>query len=168
MTDKEILSTHNDRLEALTEWDGGDDSILFEAILDRSVTEVTSLVTNIGDYAFYQCSRLVSGNFPMVTNIGRNAFYNNTNLVIIDLHSVVNIGMYAFYGCNKLTSIILHSGTACVLADTYTFTNTPVASGNGYIYVPRTLITTYQAATNWSTYAAQFRAIEDYPDICGG
>ena len=26
----------------------------------------------------------------------------------------------------------------------------------------------YRRATNWSNYASQFRAIEDYPEICGG
>lgn len=35
-------------------------------------------------------------------------------------------------------------------------------SGTGYIYVPRALVDTYKAATNWSTIADQFRALEDY------
>lgn len=43
------------------------------------------------------------------------------------------------------------------------------AYGNqGYIYVPRDLIETYKVSTNWVTYANQLRAIEDYPEICGG
>lgn len=37
----------------------------------------------------------------------------------------------------------------------------------GYIYVPAALIDEYKTATNWATFADQFRAIEDYPDICG-
>ena len=43
-----------------------------------------------------------------------------------------------------------------------------IAAGNGYIYVPRALLSDddetkdYRRATNWSTYAAQFRALEDY------
>jgi hypothetical protein len=43
-----------------------------------------------------------------------------------------------------------------------------VANGTGYIYVPAALIEDYKAATNWSLYADQFRAIEDYPEITGG
>jgi hypothetical protein len=54
------------------------------------------------------------------------------------------------------------------LASPNAFNNTPIKSGTGYIYVPATLIDSYKSATNWSTYAAQFRAIEDYPEICGG
>ena len=41
-----------------------------------------------------------------------------------------------------------------------------VESGTGYIYVPQATIEGFKSATNWSTYADQFRAIEDYPDIC--
>ena len=49
--------------------------------------------------------------------------------------------------------------------------NTPMTGHNGktgYIYVPRALVNSYKAATNWSTFASQIRAIEDYPDITGG
>ena len=42
------------------------------------------------------------------------------------------------------------------------FGGTPIASGTGYIYVPSTLVETYKTATNWSTFANQFRALEDY------
>jgi hypothetical protein len=48
------------------------------------------------------------------------------------------------------------------------FASTPIASGTGYIYVPAALVDSYKGATNWSTYAAQIRAIEDYPEITGG
>ena len=48
------------------------------------------------------------------------------------------------------------------------FNMSPIASGTGYIYVPAALVDSYKAASNWSTYANQIRAIEDYPDICGG
>ena len=37
-----------------------------------------------------------------------------------------------------------------------------------YVYVPKALVGAYKSATNWSTYANQIRAIEDYPDITGG
>ena len=48
------------------------------------------------------------------------------------------------------------------MSATSAFDSTPIKSGNGYIYVPFALIEQYKAATNWSTYAAQFRALEDY------
>jgi hypothetical protein len=42
------------------------------------------------------------------------------------------------------------------------FDQSPIKSGTGYIYVPRALVEDYKVATNWSAYASQFRAIEDY------
>jgi hypothetical protein len=41
-------------------------------------------------------------------------------------------------------------------------TSDGIGAGTGYIYVPTALIEEYKSATNWSTYATQFRALEDY------
>ena len=38
----------------------------------------------------------------------------------------------------------------------------PIMKGEGYIYVPRALVDSYKVATNWSSWATQFRALEDY------
>jgi hypothetical protein len=43
-----------------------------------------------------------------------------------------------------------------------------IEDGTGYIYVPSALVETYKTASNWVTYAAQIRAIEDYPEITEG
>lgn len=97
--------------------------------------------TSIGVYAFSTCSKLTSAYFPAATSIG--------NL--------------AFSGCDKLTSLILRVTTqVCTLSNTDAFSNTPIASGAGYIYVPAALIDSYKTATNWTTYANQFRALESY------
>ena len=42
-----------------------------------------------------------------------------------------------------------------IFASTY-----PLIQGEGYIYVPGVLVSTYQSATGWSTYSSLFRAIE--------
>ena len=53
------------------------------------------------------------------------------------------------------------------LEKTSAFKDTPIESGTGYVYVPSALVDSYKSATNWSTYADQIRAIENYPDITG-
>jgi hypothetical protein len=55
----------------------------------------------------------------------------------------------------------------CSLTYSGLLSYTPIETGTGYIYVPSALVDQYKAATNWSTYASQIRAIEDYPDVCG-
>jgi hypothetical protein len=65
--------------------------------------------------------------------------------------------------CSKFTTLILRNTTQIVtLNKTNAFADTPIASGTGYIYVPSALVDSYKAATNWSSYANQFRALEDY------
>ena len=63
---------------------------------------------------------------------------------------------------SAFTTLILRSETVATLPSTSAFSSTPIASGTGYIYVPRALVDSYKAASNWSTYANQFRALEDY------
>ena len=148
------------------------------------------MATSIGGSAFYNNTSIESVDLPMATSIGGSAFYGNTSLknidlpmvtsidnaVIractslknIDLPMVTSIDTYAFYGDTNLTSIILRSSNVCTLRATNSFNNTPIKSGKGFIYVPSSLVETYKTATNWSSYATQIRAIEDYPDITGG
>ena len=111
------------------------------ALIDRSITEISSnSATSIGSYAFYSCSELTTANFPVATSIES----------------------YAFQSCSGLKSLLLRNNKVCTLSNTNAFTSTPISSGTGYIYVPSALIEQYKTANNWSTYASQFRALEDY------
>ena len=116
---------------------GGD----IDALIDRSITEISSSsATSIGSYAFYSCIALTTADFPVATSIESNAFRS----------------------CSKLKSLLLRGNNVCTLSNTSAFSSTPISSGTGYIYVPSSLIEQYKAATNWSTYAARFRALEEY------
>lgn len=114
---------------------------------------------------FDGCTALQKVNVPEVQTL-ISCFSLCTSLERIDLPKAKTIGTSTFRGCSALTAVILRNSTVCALGSVSAFTNTPIASGTGYIYVPSALIEDYKAATNWSTYAAQFRAIEDYPEIC--
>ncbi|MGN0990220.1 MAG: leucine-rich repeat protein, partial [Candidatus Ventricola sp.] len=122
----------------------------------------------IGSSAFQSCSALTSISLPEATSIGNYAFQSCSALTSISLPVATSIGSNAFYSCSKLEALILSNADAvCKLDSTNVFNYTLIASGTGYIYVPSALVDSYKNATNWSTYANQFRAIEDYPEICG-
>ena len=66
-------------------------------------------VTNIGNWAFSECSSLTSITIPgNVESIGESAFYSCDNLTDVTLQDgVKSIGNSAFIWCNKLTNIVL-------------------------------------------------------------
>lgn len=130
---------------------------LLSAILPRA--------TNIGNNAFYECRRMMSISLPSATEIGSGAYRNCEKLAIVDLGSASEISNNAFYGCSALATFIIRSENVCSLASTTVFYNGPLYSGEGYFYFPRTLVDAYKSATNWTRFADQIRAIEDYPDI---
>lgn len=126
-------------------------------------------VTNLDSDAF-SGSIMETVCFPKLTRAGVRLFANaNSPLRIADFHSPVAFGGNTFYICPKLIALILRSTEAISTAATTTLfsgnwsgTNGPIMKGEGYIYVPRALVESYKAATNWSTWASQFRALEDY------
>lgn len=132
------------------------------------------LVTALPQNVFYSCEGLTSVNFPLATSIPNQCFYGCKKLAIVDLPSVTSIVGNAFRGCRSLKAVILRSDSICSLGnvaafyDCYHFHGTkdntynPDGLKDGYFYVPAALIENYKAATNWSTFATQFRALEDY------
>ena len=127
------------------------------------------VTTSIGGGAFSACTGLTTVDFPATTSIGGSAFSGCTGLTTADFPATTSIGNSAFHGCSGLISIILRkTEQICTLNNKGAFYETPIASGTGYIYVPAALVDSYKAATNWTTYADQIRAIEDYPEITGG
>ena len=72
-----------------------------------SLTSITipDSVTEIGKYAFYGCSSLTTVTIPdSVTEIGSNAFRSCSSLTSVTIgNNVTTLGTNPFYGCSKLT-----------------------------------------------------------------
>lgn len=173
-----------DSIEGLRCGDDTETIAKLNAVIDRSIVEIRSDVEKIGDYAFHSCSQLTTADFPvtksiglyafrgcsqlttadfpLATSIGDGAFYNCSKLTTADFPAVTTIGNYAFRGCSKLNALALRYQSLCSLSNSNAFSGTPISSGTGHIYVPSSLVDTYKSKTNWSTYATQFRALEDY------
>lgn len=143
------------------------DAALTRSIIDRSITELNDNISvSIRQQAFRACSALASVNFPNVTNVALGAFWQCTALEKADFASCVTFANNAFYGCTALSALILRcTDQLCTITGT-PFAGSAIANGTGYIYVPAVLLSTYKSDSAWSTYAAQIRAIEDYPEVC--
>lgn len=117
-------------------------------------------------YMAAYCSKLVTVDIHNCSYVSSYTFRNCTSLKQLDLHKAETIATYAFNGCTKLETLILRMDAIPTLGGTNAFTNTKIAGGTGYIYVPRAWLSDddetkdYRRATNWSNY--QYRALEDY------
>ncbi len=126
-------------------------------------------VTTLNTYVFYNCDKISSINFPLATSVPTQCFYSCGILKKADFGAAKSIAASAFPYCEQLVTLILRRSDAiCTLANKNAFTDTPIEDGTGYVYVPAALKEQYAQSANWSAYANQFRAIEDYPEICGG
>lgn len=119
-----------------------------------------SMAKAIKTGALQSCTKLSSAVLSAAQSVGSHAFYSDHNLTRAEIGVVCSFGTNAFNGCAALSTLILRGRGVCTL-DTGALGRTAIASGAGYIYVPDELIESYKAATNWSTYAAQFRPLSE-------
>ena len=125
-------------------------------------------VLYVSAWSFAQ-SDIVEISLPIVTKLEWDTFRECNSLKKVELGgSLSYIQTRLFYNSKAFDTLILRNTTRMDLYNTDAFTGTLIASGTGYIYVPRALVDSYKAATNWSNFANQIRAIEDYPEITGG
>ena len=126
-------------------------------------------LVRVEQFTFMGCSALETVTFPKANTVASQAMNGCSALAYADLPICARLEAKCFYNCTSLETIILRKSDAiCTLANVNAFTGTKISSGDGYIYVPAAFVDSYKSATNWSAYASQIRAIEDYPDVCGG
>jgi len=137
---------------------------------------VTSANTSVGEYAFYNCYLMESVELPTsgLTQLKQYAFYGSITLKHITIpssvttisdcalqncrllnevtvpSSVTTIGNNVFNGCRSLHEIHFQKSSPPSLG-TDAFTSIP---SNAKIYVPSASLSSYQSATNWSTYSS--------------
>lgn len=126
-------------------------------------------VTSMGTYAFYSCTGLVTVIMPSVASVPSQCFYSCSKLQKADMGQAASLAAQSFHGAYALTALILRRTSAiCTLGNATAVSGSGIGEGTGYVYVPAALVDTYKADSKWSAFAAQIRAIEDYPEICGG
>ena len=148
---------------------GGGSDELVNSLIDRTISGayVNNTVTSIGRYGLSNCVKLTSVVLPAVQVTNANAMLGCSALTQADFSNLQHIQHSTFYGDKKFATLIIRTQAVAKLDATSAFKDTLIASGKGYVYVPSALVDSYKSATNWSKYANQIRAIEDYPDITG-
>ena len=132
----------------------------------KSVTKVviSDGVTSIGDYAFYDCSSLISITIPdSVTSIGYYAFSYCSGLTSVMIpDSVTSIGQDAFFGCENLNAVYITDLAAwCKIlffprSDGFSFGDSNPLYHGGDLYCNDELVTDLQipkGITNIGDYA---------------
>ena len=166
------------------------DEALSDSIIERTLTEIKDdHVLTVGHGAFYyctalttvdlpeatkldgssfaECASLASVSLPKVQTMSGYCFRNCTSLTFLDFPVLSSIGYSEFHSCTALEALILRNTEQVCKQSSGAFAFSKIEKGGGYIYVPSALVDAYKVETNWSTYASQIRAIEDYPEICG-
>lgn len=110
---------------------------------------------------FVRCNALRSINLPKVTELSLFSFEICGALEKVDLPVCIHFAQYALDDCANVRALILRSNSLCTI-DASNALPSSIKAGTGYVYVPRALVNSYKTAANWSTYANQFRALEDY------
>lgn len=119
------------------------------------------LLETMGAYTFGNIKASCTVNLPKLATTANSGFRNSKGITKVDLAIATKVDNLSFYYCNNLETLILRKTDAiCTLSNTNAFTGTKIANGTGYIYVPSALVDTYKAATNWSSFASQIKAIE--------
>ena len=128
----------------------------------------TSYVTGMGSM-FYGCRALKnidlsSFNTALVTSMS-NMFNGCSALESVDLSSFntlsINNNHSMFQNCTSLIKVIINRQDVFKMTSTSMLSNTPIANGTGYVYVPDNMVETYKSATNWSTYADQIKGMSE-------
>ena len=100
-------------------------AIADNAFRTQNITKITipNTVETIGQYAFYECTKLTSVNMSnSVTSIGKYAYYGCSSLTSIEIpNSVTSIGGYAFSGCSSLTSIEIPNSVTSIGFDAFQY-----------------------------------------------
>ena len=132
---------------------GGD----IDALIERTIQEVTSDVSKVGSDAFSHCTALTTASFPQATSIGDSAFngcsalatasfpeatyigkgicYNCISLSTVNFPKATKIGDNAFYGCTSLVTVELPEATSIPVRSFYKCSNIATASFSKATYI---------------------------------
>ncbi len=92
-------------------------------------TQISATLSKVGDYAFYNNTKVSSIGNVSIAEVGNYAFSGCTAISSLTFNaSLVSIGNYAFDGCTKLSTISKVDGSSLATIGDYAFRNTVIKS----------------------------------------
>jgi phosphoribosylformylglycinamidine (FGAM) synthase-like amidotransferase family enzyme len=109
---------------------------------------------------------LVTAYFPNIQVLAQGSCNGCKKLKLVEIGEYCyRVENMAFFNCTALDTLILRRTVSITQMPQGALVGTPIEAGKGYIYVPKSLKTTYETDSNYAELGYKFRAIEDYPDI---
>lgn len=113
----------------------------------------------LGSYSLKGCTNLeyIISKPGRQCDIWNQTCSGDTKLKAVDIWSSDTVsgirGTSAFFSCTSLTVLVIRKPSVYTLNNVNNFAGSPFASNGagGTLYVPQSLISAYQSATNWST-----------------
>lgn len=119
-------------------------------------------MSKLAGHCFRGCTKLQMSVIPAnITVLENNIFQECQAITSMRIEGdITSFGNGVFYRITNFSELILPNVTSVVpLGGTSVFTNTKIASGTGYIYVPDHLVDGYKAS--WTSFANQIKGISE-------
>lgn len=134
---------------------------------DLTEVDLPNANSSSSSYAFAGCSSLVKVLLRSLTAFtnATYVFQNDSSLELVDLGNLNSFVNNMFNGCTSLKKVILRRSSVCTLGwwSAAVLGNLYTNPSQCEVYVPNSLISSYQTASNWSSFYAAggtFKAIE--------
>ena len=126
-----------------------------------NLTTVNLPVCNkLGGYVYRNCTSLSQVNIPECAIINIGAFISCSSLSEIKLPVLQSLSNNVFSNCVALNSVTLCTDVYWTLSyNSRVWTNTPILSGTGSIYVRSDTYSLWVASTGWSSISDRFVSV---------
>ena len=139
----------------------GEQACLDALVADTLTTFEDDGISTVGENALQHHDALTNVTMSQCKNVNSYGLANCTNLEVVDIQGTGTIAANAFNGDTNLKHVILRGSTMGSLFTTNAFDKTLLAMCEGAIYVQSTLVDSYKAGTNWSSFV--ILPIDAYP-----
>ena len=91
-----------------------------DSLSEGTITEITSNLTTLREYAFAKCTQLRTASLPFVTEVSSHVFNGCTSLKTVELsNAVTRIAYNTFYNCSNLELSALPSSLKTINSNAF-------------------------------------------------